>query len=142
MRRPLPLAVALAWLVVTVSGQTPSPRTHRLEATPKTVAYGYYWSGHRHSDDRPGGITDVDSSSRIRLACSAQGGRSVQPSLKAGRGSDETSEDRVDILTGPHVLVPTGRYARSQVLSIDFNIDDGYNGYGFAPENCTADRRP
>src|SRR5262245_65570679 len=27
-----------------LSAQTGKPRTHRLEATPSTVAYGYYWS--------------------------------------------------------------------------------------------------
>ena len=26
------------------AGQTPAPKTHRLEATPETVAYGYCWS--------------------------------------------------------------------------------------------------
>ena len=30
---------------VPAAGSSPqSPRTHRLEATPETVAYGYYWS--------------------------------------------------------------------------------------------------
>jgi hypothetical protein len=28
-----------------LAAQTRAPRTHRLEATPSTVAYGYYWSG-------------------------------------------------------------------------------------------------
>src|SRR5262245_33250274 len=27
-----------------VSAQSPAPKVHRLEATPATVAYGYYWS--------------------------------------------------------------------------------------------------
>src|SRR3954466_5276949 len=44
MHRPLSAAVLIASLFVTLGAQTPSPRTHRLEATPKTVAYGYYWS--------------------------------------------------------------------------------------------------
>ena len=35
-------ALLCAGLAVPVAGQT--PRTHRLEATPSTVAYGYYWS--------------------------------------------------------------------------------------------------
>ena len=36
----LPVALALL-LVSTVTGRQ---RTHRLEATPSTIAYGYYWS--------------------------------------------------------------------------------------------------
>ena len=27
-----------------LQGQTRAPKTHRLEATPATVAYGYYWA--------------------------------------------------------------------------------------------------
>src|SRR5207244_11789060 len=30
--------------LITAAGQTPAPRTQRLEATPAAVAYGYYWS--------------------------------------------------------------------------------------------------
>src|SRR4029453_15380351 len=45
-----------------VSAQKSEPTTHRLEATPETVAYGYYWS-----DAKPvlhvasGDIIDVDT---------------------------------------------------------------------------------
>src|SRR5215469_13414484 len=35
--------VALGTLLV-AQGQPSKPKTHRLEATPSTVAYGYYWS--------------------------------------------------------------------------------------------------
>ena len=32
-------------LTAAIAGQSPlAPKTHRLEATPATVAYGYYWS--------------------------------------------------------------------------------------------------
>src|SRR5262245_53966048 len=47
---------------VSLSAQPGSPKTHRLEATPATVAYGYYWA-----DARPvlriasGDIIDVDT---------------------------------------------------------------------------------
>ena len=43
-------------------GTSPQPRTHRLEATPQTVAYGYYWA-----EAKPvlrivsGDIIDVDT---------------------------------------------------------------------------------
>ena len=43
MRPFVTALITLAWLVPS-SGQSVTPRTHRLEATPSTVAYGYYWS--------------------------------------------------------------------------------------------------
>jgi hypothetical protein len=54
--------VAFVKLVGFVAGQSPTPRTHRLEATSATVAYGYYWG-----DAKPvlriasGDIIDVDT---------------------------------------------------------------------------------
>src|SRR5579872_4504076 len=51
-------SIALASTLAAAQG----PRTHRLEATPDTVAYGYYWS-----DAKPalriasGDIIDVDT---------------------------------------------------------------------------------
>ena len=38
------LRLALAAAAVAARSQPPTPRTHRLEATPATVAYGYYWA--------------------------------------------------------------------------------------------------
>src|ERR1700704_1031467 len=55
-------AIGLAGLAVALAGQSASPKTHRLEATPGTVAYGYYWA-----DAKPalriasGDIIDVDT---------------------------------------------------------------------------------
>ena len=45
-----------------LSGQTPAPVTHRLEATPDTVAYGYYWSEAKPAlRIASGDIIDVDT---------------------------------------------------------------------------------
>src|SRR4249919_423701 len=145
MRRALSLAVALAWLVVTVSGQTPSPRTHRLEATPKTVAYGYYWS------EAPpvltiasGDIIDVDTlltNTPAGLQRAGVADDRIQPSLKAVV-AEVTGDKRGPgghILTGPVFVegAEPGDALEVKVLSIDFNIDYGYNGCsGFIPENC------
>ena len=58
MKAALLLAVAL----IAAPPQSRTPRTHRLEATPATVAYGYYWS-----EAKPvlriasGDIIDVDT---------------------------------------------------------------------------------
>src|SRR5258708_19294916 len=44
------------------AGQAPSPKTHRLEATPATVAYGYYWSEAKPAlRIASGDIIDVDT---------------------------------------------------------------------------------
>src|SRR4051794_7733901 len=63
MHRVILTAVAcLGILSMSLSGQTPAAKVHRLEATPDTVAYGYYWS-----DAKPalriasGDIIDVDT---------------------------------------------------------------------------------
>src|SRR5262245_16434459 len=53
---------ALLLLAGLLAAQTGVPKTHRLEATPATVAYGYYWS-----EAKPvlriasGDIIDVDT---------------------------------------------------------------------------------
>lgn len=53
---------AFVTLTGSLAAQSPTPRTHRLEASPATVAYGYYWA-----DARPvlriasGDIIDVDT---------------------------------------------------------------------------------
>ena len=46
VRRGMMLTVAMAgaWLPSSAATGQPSPRTHRLPATPATVAYGYYWA--------------------------------------------------------------------------------------------------
>src|SRR4249919_3883413 len=145
MRRALSLAVALAWLVVTVSGQTPSPRTHRLEATPKTVAYGYYWS------EAPpvltiasGDIIDVDTLLTNTPAGLQRAGvpdENIEPSLRAVV-AEVTGDKRGPgghILTGPVFVegAEPGDALEVKILSIDFPIDYGYNGCsGFVPANC------
>ncbi len=58
--------VALTALAGFVSGhlaaQQTSPQTHRLEATPETVAYGYYWADAKPVLRIPSGdIIDVDT---------------------------------------------------------------------------------
>src|SRR5207237_8307814 len=61
MRRhaAIPLA-ALALATFTVRAQ--SPKTHRLEATPSTVAYGYYWADAKRAlRIASGDIIDVDT---------------------------------------------------------------------------------
>src|SRR4030095_11219681 len=38
------IALLVSVFSVALGAQNRAPKTHRLEATPNTVAYGYYWS--------------------------------------------------------------------------------------------------
>jgi acetamidase/formamidase len=137
------LGASLAW----ASLDAQSPRTHRLEATPATVAYGHYWS-----ESKPvlrvasGDILDVDTlltSTPDRLEKAGVKPADVQASLRA---IVETVKDRGPgghILTGP-VWVESampGDALEVKVLAIDLPIAYGYNGCsGFIRENCEQGR--
>jgi acetamidase/formamidase len=154
----LVLALAVS-PVLTLDGQQPAgaastagkattagkPRTHRLEASPTTVAYGYYWS-----DAAPvltiasGDIIDVDTMLTNTPAGLQKAGIApdrIQPSLTA-IVSSVTGDKRGPgghILTGPVFVegAEPGDTLEVKVLSIDLPIDYGYNGCsGFLPENC------
>jgi acetamidase/formamidase len=139
-------ALATALLVVMAAGPGgQSPRTHRLEATPSTVAYGYYWA-----DAKPvlrvasGDIIDVDTlltNSPAGLQRAGVPDEKIQPSLKAIVA--EVTGDRRGpgghILTGPVYVegAEPGDALEVKIVSIDLPIDYGYNGCsGFMPENC------
>src|ERR1700681_112011 len=123
----------------------PAPKTHRLEATPSTVAYGYYWA-----DVKPalriasGDIIDVDTlltNSPTGLQRAGVPDDKIQASLKS-IVTDVTGDRRGPgghILTGPVYVegAEPGDALEVKILSIDLPIDYGYNGCsGFVPENC------
>jgi len=139
--------VALFALLLTAD-QSRAPRTHRLEAAPDTVAYGYYWS-----EAKPvlriasGDIIDVDT-----LLTNTPGGleraglapERVQASLRAvvGQVTGERRGPGGHILTGPVYVegAEPGDVLEVKVLSIDLPIDYGYNGCsGYLRENCAGD---
>src|SRR6202167_2735807 len=138
-------AIALAIFVSSLAGQTPAPVTHRLEATPDTVAYGYYWS-----DAKPalriasGDIIDVDTlltNTPMGLQRAGVPPEKIQESLKAI--VTEVTGDRRGpgghILTGPVYVegAEPGDALEVKILSIDLAIDYGYNGCsGYLPEHC------
>src|SRR6188472_1019756 len=122
-----------------------SPRTHRLEATPTTVAYGYYWSEAKPAlRINSGDIIDVDTLLTNNPAGLQRAGvppDKIQESLK--RIVNEVTGDLRGpgghILTGPVYVegAEPGDALEVKVLSIDFPIAYGYNGCsGFIPENC------
>ena len=135
----------LLLLVLAVITPLQTPRTHRLEATPDTVAYGYYWA-----DATPvlriasGDIIDVDTlltSTPIGLARAGVPADNIQPSLRAV--VEQVTGDRRGpgghILTGPVFVegAAPGDVLEVKVLSIDLPIDYGYNGCsGYLPDNC------
>ena len=131
--------------LATASAYAHPPKTHRLEATPATVAYGYYWA------DAPpvlriesGDIIDVDTlltNTPTGLAKAGVPDDKIQASLKAI--VNEVTGDRRGpgghILTGPVYVegAEPGDVLEVKILSIELPLDYGYNGCsGYLPENC------
>jgi acetamidase/formamidase len=145
------LLLCAAALLAAPAARAQSPVTHRLEASPSTVAYGYYWS-----EAKPvlriasGDIIDVDTlltNTPTGLARAGVPDAEIQASLKAvleafpqgnpGRGPGG------HILTGPVYVegAEPGDVLEVKTLSIDLPIDYGYNGCrGFLPENCDREQ--
>lgn len=143
----LPAAFLMLCTCSALADTTRAPQTHRLEATPETVAYGYYWS-----QAKPvlriasGDIIDVDTLLTNTPAGLEKAGVSearIQSSLKA-IVAEVTGERRGPgghILTGPVYVegAEPGDVLEVRILSIDLAIDYGYNGCsGVLPENCEA----
>jgi len=131
-----------------LASEAQTPKTHRLEATPSTVVYGYYWSEAKPAlRIASGDIIDVDTLLTNTPAGLAKGGvpdQKIQASLKAI--VDEVTGDRKGpgghILTGPVYVegAEPGDVLEVKILSILLPIDYGYNGCkGFLPENCEPD---
>jgi acetamidase/formamidase len=136
---------ALLSVGLAVSATAHPPKTHRLEATPATVAYGYYWS------DAPpvlrvdsGDIIDVDTlltNTPTGLAKAGVADDKIQASLKAvvSEVTGERKGPGGHILTGPVYVegAEPGDVLEVKILSIDLPLDYGYNGCsGYLPENC------
>src|SRR5215470_208337 len=145
MRAGVACVVIVFCSVMLRAGQTPAPRTHRLEATPDTVAYGYYWSAAKPAlRIQSGDVIDVDTLLTNTPAGLERAGikpEKIQDSLK--RIVAEVTGDRRGpgghILTGPVFVegAEPGDALEVKILSIDFALDYGYNGCsGFMPENC------
>src|SRR6476620_1428787 len=125
------LACAVMALGMLLVAHAQPPKTHRLEATPSTVAYGYYWSEAKpalHIDS--GDIIDVDTLLTNTPAGLEKAGvpqSRVQPSLETIVA--EVSGDRKGpgghILTGPVYVegAEPGDVLEVKILSIQLPID-------------------
>lgn len=143
------LIPCLSATVLAATAAAHPPRTHRLEVTPATVAYGYYWSGAApalHIDS--GDIIDVDTlltNTPEGLARAGVPDDRIQQSLKT-IVREVTGPRRGPgghILTGPVYVAGAepGDVLEVRILSIKLAIDYGYNGCrGILPENCEPDR--
>ena len=140
--------VALAVIgAATTAGAAP-PKTHRIEATPTTVAVGHYWS-----QTPPvvriasGDIIDVDTvltGTPELLARAGVADAKIPAAMKAIHA--QVTGDRRGpgghILTGPVFVegAEPGDVLEVKILSIDLALDYGHNGCkGFLPENCEPD---
>ncbi|HKS57575.1 MAG TPA: acetamidase/formamidase family protein [Steroidobacteraceae bacterium] len=142
MKRSL---LAGAFALLAAHSLQAAPKTHRLEVTPSTVAYGYYWS-----EAQPvlriasGDIIDVDTmltNTPEGLQRAGVAEEKIQASLRAvvEQVTGERRGPGGHILTGPVYVegAQPGDVLEVNVLSIDLPLDYGYNGCnGFLPENC------
>ena len=138
-------SVCTAALLIIATAATGNPKSHRLEATPSTVAYGYYWA-----DAAPvlrvdsGDIIDVDTlltNTPAGLAKAGVADEKIQASLKAvvSEVTGERKGPGGHILTGPVYVegAEPGDVLEVKILSIELALDYGYNGCsGYLPENC------
>ena len=144
MLRHLALAVLISTSVaLPAQGPAPQPKTHRLAATPGTVAYGYYWSEAKPAlHIASGDIIDVDTlltNTPSRLERAGVKPDDVQASLRAIVDTVTDKGPGGHILTGPVFVegAEPGDALEVKILSIDLPIAYGYNGCsGYLKENC------
>jgi len=139
------LGVGFLCAASAAAAQTRTPQTHRLEATPTTVVYGYYWSQAAPALRIPSGdIIDVDTlltNTPKGLERAGVSAARIQSSLKqiVAELTGERRGPGGHILTGPVYVegAEPGDVLEVRILSIDLAIDYGYNGCsGVLPENC------
>jgi acetamidase/formamidase len=146
-----PRAIAAAALCAVVVAQPAAreqqPATHRLEATPETIAYGWYdAAGTPVLRVKSGDIIDVDTLLTNTPAGLARAGvpdGQIQDSLKriteAFPPGNPKRGPGGHILTGPVYVegAEPGDALEVKILSIDLAIPYGYNGCnGYLRENC------
>ncbi len=133
------------WILAVMATHGAPPSVHRLEATPSTVAYGWYDAASKPVlSIASGDIIDVDTlltNTPAGLQRAGVAPESIQESLKAI--VEQVPKDQRGpgghILTGPVYVegAEPGNVLEVRILSVDLAIPYGYNGCrGFLPENC------
>src|SRR3989440_7711648 len=145
MYRNLTLSVSLLALLTAAAVHARSAQMHRLEATPATIVYGYYWS------EAPpalriasGDVIDVDTlltNTPEGLAKAGVPDDRIQTSLKeiVSQVTGDRRGPGGHILTGPVYVegAEPGDVLEVKIQSVDLAIDYGYNSCkGVLPENC------
>ncbi|MGE0441176.1 MAG: acetamidase/formamidase family protein [Gemmatimonadales bacterium] len=136
------LAAAVAVVPVAAQG-----RTHRLDASPATVAFGYYSAAAAPVLRITSGDV-IDVSTMItnrpdRLEAAGVPAAKVQASLRAITDQVKDRGPGGHILTGPVYVegAEPGDVLEVNILDVGFDIDYGYNGCrGFLPEACGEPR--
>jgi acetamidase/formamidase len=138
--------VPIAWLLALgtpLAAQGTGPKEHRLPATPRTVAYGYYWA-----EAKPvltiasGDVIDVETmitNNPTRLEQAGVPPNEIQQSLRDIVAQVTDRGPGGHILTGPVFVqgAEPGDVLEVKVLSVDLAIPYGYNGCsGFIRELC------
>ena len=146
-RTALAAAAIAALLALPSAARQAGGTVHRLEATPRTVAWGYYDAAAKPVlRIASGDILDVDTlitSTPDRLERAGVPPNQVQASLRAIVDQVKDKGPGGHILTGPVYVegAEPGDALEVRILSIDLPIAYGYNGCsGFLPDNCDPDR--
>src|SRR5713101_5718491 len=137
------LALTCALVSSAAAAQPAAPRTHRLDPSPTTVAWGHYDAAAKPALRISSGDTVIVrtliTSSPERLEKAGVAPADVEPALRDIHKAVTDKGPGGHILTGPVFVegAAPGDVLEVRVLSIDFALDYGYNGCsGFVPENC------
>jgi acetamidase/formamidase len=150
MMRTTCATIAVLGAIVSAESGAP-PTVHRLEATPETIAYGWYDAAAAPVlRIASGDIIDVDTlltNTPTGLQRAGVPPDQIQESLKTivDQVPREKRGPGGHILTGPVYVegAEPGDALEVKILSIDLAIPYGYNGCaGFLPENCPTPRTP
>ena len=136
------MAVLLAVMPLTVAAQKPG-KTHKLEASPTTVAYGYYsptaTPALRVASGDVVEVTTMLTNTPDRLEKAGVPPNDVEPELREIVANVTDKGPGGHILTGPIYVVgaDSGDVLEVRILEITPKLKYGYNGCaGFLRANC------
>ena len=142
--------IAAAALILAALGSPPlaAQHSHRLPATPKTVAYGYYSAAAtpvlRVASGDTLEVETLITNRPDRLEAAGVAPGDVQQSLRDIVTQVTDKGPGGHILTGPVYVesADSGDVLEVRILKIDLAIPYGYNGCaGFLPANCDSTHR-